>query len=158
MMLQTYVQLKDPFKSDEYGQSYYENYVSSIKYVAAEFGVVREEPRYYSEASCGTKVLGTVDGGTYKGVKGQKPECGFYLKNLGEMGVQNSNTQGVFFISAFSRKFEDHTIQKIRRGDKLVMRAGFNIFDSVIDLERTMWGYSNEFEVELSPLDDSGAL
>mmetsp|Transcript_14958 Transcript_14958/g.20285 ORF Transcript_14958/g.20285 Transcript_14958/m.20285 type:complete len:91 (+) Transcript_14958:521-793(+) len=74
------------------------------------------------------------------------------------MGVQNSNTQGVFFISAFSRKFEDHTIQKIRRGDKLVMRAGFNIFDSVIDLERTMWGYSNEFEVELSPLDDSGAL
>ncbi len=42
MMFQTYVQIKDPFKSDEYGAPYYENYVSTIKYVAAELGKVRE--------------------------------------------------------------------------------------------------------------------
>ena len=112
MMLQTYIQLKDPYKSDEYGEPYYENYVSSIKYVAGELGKVRE-PRYYSSASCGVKVLGTVDGGTYSGVKAEKENCGFYLKSLEEMGIQNSSTDGVFFITAFSRKFEDWSIQKI---------------------------------------------
>ena len=86
MMLQTYIQLKDPFKSDEYGKAYYENYVSSIKYVAAELGKVRSL-RYYSSASCGTTVLGTLDGMTYSGVKGEKDECGFYLKSLEEMGI-----------------------------------------------------------------------
>ncbi len=106
MMFQTYVQMKDPFKSDEYGAPYYENYVSTIKYVAAELGKVREQ-RYYGEATCGPQILGEIDGFAFSGVEAEKKECGFYLKSLEEMGVQNSSTNGVFFITAFSRKFLD---------------------------------------------------
>ena len=80
------MQVRDPYKSDQQGAPYYENYVSSIKYVAAELGAVRDQ-RFYGEATCGPVILGTIDGINFMGVKGEKPECGFYLKSIDEMGV-----------------------------------------------------------------------
>ena len=64
MMLQTFMQVKDPFKSDQQGAPYYENYTSTIKYVAAELGAVHEQ-RYYEGATCGPVILGTIDGLNY---------------------------------------------------------------------------------------------
>ena len=154
MMLQTYIQIKDPFKSDEYGKSYYENFLNTIKFDAEESGKVREE-NYYPSSSCGTRVLSTIDGVGFKGVAGDKVNCGSYLKNLDVMSVKNSSSTGVFFISVFSRKFEDLDLQKLRRGDKLIMRGGYNIFNTSSDLDRVMYGFSDEFEIQLAQGDGS---
>ena len=72
-------------------------------------GQVRDS-RYLSEATCGPQVLGTIDGISYSGVGGEKGDCGFYQKHLEEMGVQNSDSKGVFFITAFTRKFTEFAV------------------------------------------------
>ena len=60
---------------------------------------------YSENYSCGPEPLETKRFKGYTEVEGSRAECGFYLKELWEMGVQNSATNGVLFVSAFSRKF-----------------------------------------------------
>ena len=103
------------------------------------------DSRYYASSSCGTNLLNSIDGGSYLLVKGEKVDCGFYLKDLDEMGVQNSITNGVSFSVAFSRKFEDYAVQKLTAGDVINMRGGFNIYESINEVNRSMYGYSEEF-------------
>lgn len=67
------------------------------------------------------------------------------------MFVQNSQQNGVSFRVAYSRKFEEFGLQTIKRGSTVKFRGGFNVFDTVNDLDRSIFGYSvMEYEVELS--------
>lgn len=104
--LQTFIQIRDEAESSTSGLDYYENYTGTIKYVASELGKIRDQ-RFLRDPSCGTGILGEIDGKTYSATQAVKEDCGYYLPDFEAMFVQNSQQNGVSFRVAYSRKFEE---------------------------------------------------
>lgn len=148
-MLQTYIQFLNPDQSEVEGEDFYENYVGTIKYVAADLGKVHER-FFFPSDNCGVGLLGTIDGETYQGVKAEKEDCGFYKPDYAEMLIKNSSSKGVFFRMVFERQFTEFGLQTLQRGEPIQMRGGFNVFDSISKLSRVEYGYGDLFEVTFS--------
>ncbi len=55
------------------------------------------ELNLYSNGSCGTVDISTVDGFTFQGVEGVKTNCGFYQRYPYQTSVLNSASEGVIF-------------------------------------------------------------
>ncbi len=113
----------------------------------------------YSNGSCGTVDISTVDGFTFQGVEGVKTNCGFYQRYPYQTSVLNSATEGVVFKQSFSRKLREDGLHTFDPGAVIEITAGFNIFDTFTDLERSTFAFGDVWEKKI-PLNESvsGAL
>ena len=104
-LIQTFVQIRNAYETDQLGEDYFENYVMNFDYIPSDLGTV-PEARFRSTSSCGAEILGEIDGVSYSEVNALILPCGFYEEQLKEFYIMNSTRKGVEFNSAFQRRFD----------------------------------------------------
>ena len=103
-MLQTYIQMGNEKEEDDYD---FYNYVSTMRIddVEKSDSLLRETstPWYFDNNSCGSDLLGKIDGLTFQGVEAEATGCGFYMQDRENIGWTNSESNGVTWDLAIAR-------------------------------------------------------
>ena len=130
---------------------YWENAVCSIKYVAADLGKIKSDRTYYN-FSCGPELLSEIQDKSYSLVEGSVFSCGYYTIDREKSVMYNQDYKGVRnvgFECALSRQFEETNLQKLKIGDTVSARIGFNVYTSTNADAPVFSGSSDTFEVNL---------
>jgi hypothetical protein len=122
------------------GFIFFENFVCNLRYSElSQAGVTSTD--YFENYSCGLQKLSQIASGNYLDVKGEQNCANAWYNDYDHSSFgERAVTCGFFRPFIFSES------QTLKLGQKLLFRAGFNVFNSIDGSDRLASGFSDNLK------------